>query len=304
MKVRITILSGVANCDTNRLLLAFGGSWADTDVDLASISVPIEKPYGHHDGYSRGGGYHENSSLGPPYIVKLVNLPVTANDAFVQDLFQSRFTSFVKFKILTDPSSNILETHIIRQVAFVELESAQDAAKTLKWHDLYYKGNRRVIVEVADFNDFHHCIQFNQEHHQEIQQIQHDFIAQKQQQKQPRHMALLDDLDQERGRGSGFRQHQPPSHFRSHHGGGMPLSPERHHASLHNRQPSFDSQFPAHKPFHGLANDNAPPLHQPPLNQQGPVQSMPHQASKPKANPFGGAKPVDTVSRQQEIEKS
>lgn len=86
MKVRITILSGVANCDTNRLLLAFGGSWADTDVDLASISVPIEKPYGHHDGYSRGGGYHENSSLGPPYIVKLVNLPVTANDAFVQDL--------------------------------------------------------------------------------------------------------------------------------------------------------------------------------------------------------------------------
>ena len=120
----------------------------------------------------------------------MLNLPVTANDSFVQDLFQSRFTPYVKFKIVTDPASNILETHVIRQVAFVELESASDMSKALKWHDLYYKANRRVTVEVADFNDFQNCIKFNQEHEREIMQIQQEFIAQKQQQRQPRHMAL------------------------------------------------------------------------------------------------------------------
>ena len=44
-------------------------------------------------------------------------------------------------------------------------------SKALKWHDLYYKANRRVTVEVADFNDFQNCIKFNQEHEREIMQI-------------------------------------------------------------------------------------------------------------------------------------
>lgn len=105
--------------------IAFGGSWADADVDMASISVPIEKGSFHDgDGFNQ---HHLGDPVisGPPYIIKLLNLPVTANDSFVQDLFQSRFTPYVKFKIVTDPASNILETHVIRQVAFVELESGQ-----------------------------------------------------------------------------------------------------------------------------------------------------------------------------------
>lgn len=300
---------------------------------MASISVPIEKPYGYNDGYSRspglggagnvglGGGAFQGG-IGPPYIVKLLNLPVTANDAFVQDLFQSRFTPFVKFKILTDPSSNILETHIIKQVAFVELESAQDAQKALKWHDLYYKGTRRVIVEVADFNDFRHCIQFNQEHADEIHRIQQEFLLQKQQLRQPRHMALLDELDKRGPRagfsavhGHGYQQHQhqhqhqypsshnqPPAHYNQHQYPlrdiGGPRSPERTYNSSHHLQnQSFDTQFPAHKP--GLAQPTLSQLHdKTQLNSHTSTE-----AHKSKPNPFGAAKPVDTVTKQIEIEK-
>lgn len=163
---------------------------------MASISVPIEKhkqslyskdPFGnsHQSGaygghsYNRLSGLHDN---GPPYIVKLLNLPITSNEAFIEDLFKSRYTAFVKFKIVVDPSSNILETHVIKKVAFVELDSFQEMNKVLKWQDLFYKATRRVVVELADFHDFQHCIAFNQEHEREIQQIQDDFIKQKQSQ--------------------------------------------------------------------------------------------------------------------------
>lgn len=113
---------------------------------------------------------------GPPYIIKLLNLPVTASDLFVEDLFKSRFTPFIKFKIVADPVSNILETKVIKMVAFVELNSFQDLAKSVKWMDLYYKDRRRVVIEKADFGDFQNCIRFNQEHQQEIEQITDDFI--------------------------------------------------------------------------------------------------------------------------------
>ena len=62
--------------------IAFGGSWADADVDMASISVPIEKGSFHDgDGFNQ---HHLGDPVisGPPYIIKLLNLPVTANDSF------------------------------------------------------------------------------------------------------------------------------------------------------------------------------------------------------------------------------
>ncbi|KAK6462256.1 hypothetical protein DFJ63DRAFT_151499 [Scheffersomyces coipomensis] len=266
---------------------SYGGSWADDDIDMASISVPIERVTHYnssysHDGFSShhsggaggGGGGSMAGDNGPPYIVKLLNLPVTANDAFVTDLFQSRFTTFKKSKIVVDPSSNILETHVIKRVAFVELNSFQDLGKVVKWHDLFYKGTRRVIVEMADFNDFQYCIQFNKEHDQEIQQIQDDFIASKQQQHQPRHMALLDNIQID----TPSSRYHPPTRNNFQRGPGgfgtgqgpRGISPQQHH---------FD---------------------QPPLHHEN---SQHHEEHKHKSNPFGDAKPVDTLTRQQEIEK-
>lgn len=161
---------------------------------MASISVPIERnkfaggPGGiggvrgsdmgssgrFHDGNYRQSLHQDN---GPPYIVKLLSLPVTADDFFIEDLFRSRYTTFVKFKIVIDPVSNILETNIIKKVAFAELESFQDLSKVLKWQDLYYKPGRRIAIELADFNDFQNCMSFNQTHYDQIQQIQQDFIS-------------------------------------------------------------------------------------------------------------------------------
>lgn len=125
-----------------------------------------------------GGAYVDGMDSGPPYIVKLLNLPVTCNDLFVEDLFKSRYTPFVKFKIVADPSSNILETRVIKKVAFVELRSFQEVLKAVKWSDLYYKDNRRVVVERADFRDFQNCMQFNQQHARQIEEIVDDYVEQ------------------------------------------------------------------------------------------------------------------------------
>ncbi|CUM67713.1 uncharacterized protein PRCAT00005418001 [Priceomyces carsonii] len=128
-------------------------------------------------------GQSIQQDFGPPYIVKLSSLPITCNDAFIEDLFKSRYTPFVKFKIVIDPSSNVLETHIVKKIAFVELHSFQDFSKALKWQDLYYKAGRRVNVEPADFSDFQYCITFNKEHEKELEGIEDEFLSGK----TPRH---------------------------------------------------------------------------------------------------------------------
>mmetsp|Transcript_768 Transcript_768/g.749 ORF Transcript_768/g.749 Transcript_768/m.749 type:complete len:814 (+) Transcript_768:205-2646(+) len=246
---------------------------------MASISVPIEKhkqslyskdPFGnsHQSGgygghsYNRLSGLHDN---GPPYIVKLLNLPITSNEAFIEDLFKSRYTAFVKFKIVVDPSSNILETHVIKKVAFVELESFQEMNKVLKWQDLFYKATRRVVVELADFHDFQHCIAFNQEHEREIQQIQDDFIKQKQSQ----HF------------GHGGFDHGPRNININ--------SPPRKHQPLNSHAtPMLQPSLSGRKSSIPQEGSAAPLAAAPPRN---------------KPNPFGAAKPVDVLAKQHEIDK-
>lgn len=146
--------------------------------------MPIEKNYGHNDpfGGGYGNGFGSRNRLGfvdggPPYIVKLTNIPVSSDESFVEDLFRSRFTTFAKFKIVLDPLSRPLETGAVKKIAFVELNSFADQNRVLKWQDLYYRGSRRVVIEMADFADFKNCIAFNQENEQALQQVQLDFAA-------------------------------------------------------------------------------------------------------------------------------
>lgn len=236
---------------------------------MASISVPIEKP--KHYGYlsdhfgSSSGGYGRASDPGPPYIVKLLHLPVTADDSFIEDLFKSRFTSYVKFKIVVDPSSNILESHVIKNVAFVELTTFQELTKVLKWQDLFYKGGRRVVVERADFGDFQYCMQFNQEHEQEIKQIQHDHISER-----------------------GGNRRDPFEHEPRHETRGDIGPPLRHHVP--QSAPRMDPFGAARR----ASFDNAPPL----IKPQRPAE--PPQPPKPRPNPFGAAKPVDIIAKEHE----
>lgn len=233
---------------------------------MASIAVPTGNVYPSYHHYNNNDGFHNYSlgrggnqvmpDLGPPYIVKLLQLPITVNEAFIEDLFRSRYTTFVKFKIVVDPSSNILETKVIKKVAFVELANFSDFQKVSKWQDLYYKQNRRVVIEMADFNDFKTTIRFNEEHQREIAEIEADFNSNK---NNPRF--------QDGGlSGSGDRYSSRPGGVRS------------------DNLRALQSQ---------------PPLKSPTLQQlqiKTPIL-------KPKPNPFGNAKPVDTLSKQQEIEK-
>lgn len=242
-----------------------GGSWADAEVDMASIAVPTGGAPSYHN-YNNNDGFNSYSSgrggitvpdLGPPYIVKLMNLPITVDNSFIEDLFRSRYTNFVKFKIAVDPASNILETHVIKKVAFVELKNFNDFQKVTKWQDLYYKQNKRVYVEMADFSDFQNTIKFNIEHGAEIANVEEEYAANK---NNPRFQDSMN----------------------------MPGHP----GGVHNRfgARTMGRQTHLQPPIHS-ATPHLPPLHSAPP----PV--------KHKSNPFGNAKPVDTLSKQQEIEK-
>lgn len=245
-------------------------NWADDDIDMASIAVPtgnIHPSYHHYnnnDGfnnYSLGrGGNQSMPDLGPPYIVKLLHLPITVNEGFIEDLFRSRYTTFVKFKIAVDPASNILETRVIKKVAFVELANFGDFQKVSKWQDLYYKQNRRVVIEMADFQDFKMTIKFNEEHQREIAAIEGDFNSGK-----------INPRFQD-GIGGGMAGQGHADRFAPRLGG-----PD-------NSQPRLGNQ----------------PALQAPKLQKSHIET---QTLKPKSNPFGNAKPVDTSSKQQEIEK-
>lgn len=146
--------------------------------------MPIEKNrsyrnsgsvYGSNGfGASRGNqsAYVDN---GPPYIVKIVNIPLDSDIAFLDDLFKSRFTKYVKGRIFIDPSSDPLRTRNIKTIAFVELNSFADLNRVLKWQDIVYRGSRRIMIELADFGDFQDCMAFNQNHEKELEEIQRTF---------------------------------------------------------------------------------------------------------------------------------
>ena len=236
---------------------AYGGSWADDDIDLASISVPIERSrhQSHHEAFGGSGRGVRGApgDPGPPYIIKLSQLPVACNNLFVEDLFQSRYTPYVKFKILVDPAADPLQTGIVRKIAFVELESYQDYTKALKWHDLYYRQGRRVVVEMADFQDFQHSVKYNQEHQQQLIELEQDVASGK---------FRLTGSSGPMTRVSPIAPHRNLGpKLGSHAGAG---------SGAETSKPGFDT-----------------------------VLSKP----KPKPNPFGAAKPVDVLAKEDEIQK-
>lgn len=210
-------------------------------------------PFGNRsmDNFRHGSMQYDN---GAPYIVKLLNLPLTADNGFIEDLFASRYTKFLKFKILVDTSTDVLRTLVIKKVAFVELSSFQDMQKSLKWNDLYYKGGRRVLIELANFGDFQNCIKFNEVHHNELSEIEADFLAGK---------------------------IKPNNGFSTHHG-----------SMNHNYQRG--STLSESRNNGGFRLDL-------PLEKGIETPKLTNQHKKP--NPFGAAKPVDTLAKDNEIDK-
>lgn len=252
-------------------MTAYGGSWADDDIDLASISVPIEKnssyrnsgpAYGSNGFGSSRGNQSTYVDNGPPYIVKIVNIPPNSDASFLDDLFKSRFTKYVKGRIFIDPSTDPLRTGTIKKIAFVELNSFADQNRVLKWQDLIYRGSRRIMIELADFGDFQDSMSFNQNHERELEEVERNFNG-------GRHHRIDEPIPRHRHEGRGT-------------GGGIPLD------SIPTPPPRYQ-------------------LHTRRLSQEAPqkplIPAAPKIQSKPKPNPFGLAKPVDIVAHQLENEK-
>ena len=144
---------------------------------MALISVPIGGSSGGYRSSAFSSGYGHSHLMprggsGPPYIVKVTNLPLTADNSFIEDLFKLRYTPVAKTKVVFDPHSNPLTLGIVRKVAFVELTGDSDYQKVQKWFDAYYRPGKRVNIDAADFHDFQSTMAFNSDHQQELDQLE------------------------------------------------------------------------------------------------------------------------------------
>lgn len=104
---------------------------------------------------------------GPPYIVKFSNLPSLFSGREIEDLFQTKCTKFIKFKIFWElnktPSvgaalknSNVFDANFTRdsKVAFTELYSARDMDKILMHWTQPLRELYNIHVTMAEFDDF------------------------------------------------------------------------------------------------------------------------------------------------------
>lgn len=103
---------------------------------------------------------------GPPYIVKFSNLPPSFANFDIEELFEAKYTKFVKFKIFweinknpslsTLKSGSIFDQNFKREakVAFVELFSGRDLMKILKYWSEPLKEIYKINIGPAQFDDF------------------------------------------------------------------------------------------------------------------------------------------------------
>lgn len=103
---------------------------------------------------------------GPPYIIKFSNLPPNFANFDIEELFEAKYTKFVKFKIFWEinknPSLSTLKSGSIfdqnfkrdKKVAFVELFSGRDIMKILKYWSQPLRDIYKIDIQPAQFEDF------------------------------------------------------------------------------------------------------------------------------------------------------
>lgn len=118
-----------------------------------------------YSNYGDSHSYPVHESNGP-YIIKFTNLPPRFADRDIIELFQGKFTKFVKFKLCWElnrhptinqiKSGNIFEQNFKREnkVAFVEVYTSRDSNKIIKYWKRPLKEIYEIDIEIAEFNDF------------------------------------------------------------------------------------------------------------------------------------------------------
>ena len=108
----------------------------------------------------------QQQQQGPPYIVKFSDLPPRFSNFDIEDLFQAKFTKFIKFKLFWEvnknPSISTLKSGSVfdqnfkhdSKVAFVELYSSRDMDKILNYWTTPLKEIYHITIAPAEFDDF------------------------------------------------------------------------------------------------------------------------------------------------------
>ncbi|SCV03630.1 LAME_0H11958g1_1 [Lachancea meyersii CBS 8951] len=167
--------------------------WNEEDINLEAISSPLtnttsidvlkhtpirlatrapEDSFGYPHSGAPGGIAGSNQSMGPPYIVKFSHLPSQFTGPEIEDLFQTKCTKFIKFKLFWElnkkpamgialKNSSFFDANFTRdsKVTFTELYSARDMDKILNHWTQPLKELYDIVVTAADFADFKNYVE-------------------------------------------------------------------------------------------------------------------------------------------------
>ncbi|ODV87162.1 hypothetical protein CANARDRAFT_26586 [[Candida] arabinofermentans NRRL YB-2248] len=335
---------------------SLGESWADDDFDINSIAIQVDKPsynnynssgyynnsysdgspprhnnnYGGPGSYGPGRGGHEINirNLQPPFIAKLQNLSEITTKKLLKDLFDSRYVSFEKCLLLKDPAPPHPRFSLSHQpevsnkkCAFMQLQTAQDLQKVLKWNDIYVH-RAKVQFSLADFQDFQDVQQYNRDigfdENEDEKRLEKQFEEEKKVQASRSHLpAKFANVDSHLGNanlGISVKDKMRPAVS-------LPQTSIFQHREAPSELPQVSkpkpSPFGNARPVDLTADDilkkrtsvdNGKPIESTSqlfhsnssLDHPAPAPVQPH----PKSNPFGAAKPVDVLSKQLELEKN
>lgn len=167
--------------------------WDESEINLDAINnttdIDLFKQSKNKTNDARGHGYGNNNNNnpyyqrdnnnmmdmddgpngmmgGPPYIVKFSHLPPRFSNRDIEELFQAKYTKFIKFKLFwelnVNPSIDTLkngskfEQNFKRdsKVAFVELYTARDLHKIINFWKEPLRDIYEINTDVAIFDNF------------------------------------------------------------------------------------------------------------------------------------------------------
>ncbi|KAH3681246.1 hypothetical protein WICPIJ_007792 [Wickerhamomyces pijperi] len=259
-------------------------NWADDDdYDPSTIALPTFNNGGHyHDNltyqsnsYSEFGSsrfnhnqpYHLNSMTGPnspPYIAKLTNIPSYFGIADIEDLFSSRFMKYQKLKVFWE-------------INFEVLQISPDPLEALNHH------KKAAFVELGTHQDLNKVLNWR------------DLYLDNGMGKVMTMLGNFQDFKTYNDLHQRVSEEDDPSLPFNRRRVNMrkPINPPQHNIDHQFQRPFQPIRQPniQHQP----KREDFPVFEQPLQHQQAPTQRR-------KSNPFGNAKPVDTLSRQLELE--
>lgn len=140
-------------------------SWIEDDFDITStlsspnsmnnLSLSNSSNY-RFDRFDRNSRFNTSSLSGSQYIVVFDNVPSYCTRQLLKELFESRYTRFIKCHVLIDPSDESKK----RKLAFVFLHNNQDLQKVCKWNGFNIERNK-IFVEPIPITEFNSIMEYN-----------------------------------------------------------------------------------------------------------------------------------------------